>query len=69
MNDKKSSRYRENMNIETNLCFFWMNVLTKGGINREEYTKLNNILAESLGSGIELAEEDMTEDETHEGKL
>ena len=37
-------------------------LLRKGGINREEYTQLNNILAESLGSGIELAEEDKTED-------
>ena len=36
-------------------------------MNREEYTQLNNILAESLGSGIELAEEDKTEDD--KGKL
>ena len=44
-------------------------LLQKDGINREEYTQLNNILAESLGSGIELAEEDKTEDKTCEGKL
>ena len=35
--------------------------MRKGGINREEYTQLNNVLAESLGSGIELAKEDKTE--------
>ena len=44
-------------------------LLRKGGINREEYTQCSNILAESLGSGIELAEEDKTEDETREVKL
>ena len=57
------------MNIETNLCSFWTNCCEKGGINRKEYTQLNNILAGSLGSGIELAKEDKTEGETHEGNL
>ena len=42
-------------------------LLRKDGINREEYTQLNNILAESLGSGIELAEKEKTEDD--KGKL
>ena len=42
-------------------------LLRKGGIDREEYTQLNNILAELLGSGIELAEEDKMEDD--KGKL
>ena len=44
-------------------------LLRKGDINRDEYTQLNNILTESLRSGIELAEEDKTEDETRGGKL
>ena len=35
------------------LVFLLDELLRKGGINREEYTQLNNILAESLGSGIE----------------
>ena len=49
------------------LVFLLDELLRKGGINREEYTQLNNILAESLGSGIELDEEDKTEDD--KGKL
>ena len=45
------------------LVFLLDELLRKGGINREEYRQLNNTLAESLGSGIELAEEDKTEDD------
>ena len=44
------------------LVFLLDELLRRGGINREEYTQLNNILAESLRSGIELAEEDKTEE-------
>ena len=43
------------------LVFLLDELLRKGGLNREEYTQLTNILAGSLGSGIELAEEDNTE--------
>ena len=41
--------------------FLLDDLLRNDGINRERYTQLNNILAESLGSGIE-------EEETAEGK-
>ena len=52
----KVNCHMENMNIEMNLCFFWM--LWKDVINKEEYTQLDNILAESLGTGIEAEEEE-----------
>ena len=45
------------------LVFLLDELLRKDGINREDYTQLNNILAESLGSGLEDAEEDKTEDD------
>ena len=67
----RNSCGKENTNIETNLSSLLDELLRKDGINREEYTQLDNVLAESLGSGIdeEEAEEDKTEDETCEGKL
>ena len=49
------------------LVFLLDELLRKGGIIRVEYTQLNNILAESLVSGIESAEEDKAEDD--KGKL
>ena len=50
------------MSIETKL-FLLDELLRKDGINSEEYTQLNIILAKSLGSGIELPEEGKTEDD------
>ena len=53
MNYIQSSRDRENTNIETNLCFSWINCC-----GNREYTILNNVLTKSLGSGRADEEED-----------
>ena len=51
-------------NNRNEIVFLLDELLRQEGITREEYTKLNNILAESVGSGIEAAESPKEEEAT-----
>ena len=63
MNYIQSSRYRENMNIE-----ILDELLRKVGLNRDEYTQLNKVLDESLGTGKdEEGEEEEVDEESDKG--